>query len=270
MAKSRVQEYMEKFADQPLRITPFALKKTGLVQSQVFLNIEDYMLICAPFQISMKRGIFLVVLSAQEIAFFQQFQKRFCSINLTFQKISNKKPLNLFLRGNLERIGPVKGKQNVCMMDASIKTCPNDLVEIIGDYMVAFEGLKSQYDSFRNKAVVVDEAAAKLMRFNNYVELVFGNTKSRASLLSLAVNCLTLGLSAALPGLAEGVACSAKLYFQIYQFSASGKVSAIKQQQGGQLEVTLAIEFTPELMEILDDYFFRQSIQGKRAAQPAG
>jgi hypothetical protein len=263
MAKSRVQDYVEKFADQPIRFTPYALKKTGLVQSQVFLKIEDYLLICAPFQLSMKRGIFLVVLSAQEITFFQQFQKKLCSINLTFQKTGNKKPLNLFLRGTIERIGPVKGKQNVCMMDASLKACPNDLVEIIGDYITAFEGLKRQYENFSGKAITVDEAAAKLMRFNNYVELVLGVTKARASLAKLSVNSLSLRVSAPPPGLAEGELCSAKLYFQVYQFTANGKVSALQRGVGDQILVTIAIEFTPELIEIVDDFFFRQSIQGK-------
>jgi hypothetical protein len=270
MAKTRVQTYLEKLADQPIRFTPYALKKTGLVQSQVFLHIEDYLLICAPFQISMKRGIFLVVLSAQEITFFQQFQKKLCSINLTFQKTGNKKPLNLFLRGTIERIGPVKGKQNVCMMDATLRACPNDLVEIIGDYITAFEGLKSQYENFSGKAITVDEAAAKLMRFNNYVELVVGAGKARATLVSLAVNSLSLRISAAPPGLSEGDACSARLYFQVYQFTASGKVSELQRAERNDLIVVMAVEFTPELIEIVDDYFFRQSIQGKTKATQQG
>ena len=269
MAKSRVQEYVEKYAEQPIRFTPYALKKMGLVQSQVLLNIQDYHLICAPFQLSMKRGIFLVVLSAQEIAFFQQFQKNLCSMNLTFQRSGTKKPLNLFLRGTLERIGPVKGTQNVCMMDAVIKACPNDLVEILGDYISAYEGLKTQYENFRGKSIAVDEATAKLMRFNNYVELVVGATKVRANLLAVAVNALTLRLGAAPPGLAEGAACAARLYFQIYQFTASGTVTALAQGAGAQVVVTLSIEFTPELIEIVDDFFFRQSIQGRsRSGQP--
>ena len=69
------------------------------------------------------------------------------------------------------------------MMDASIKACPNDLVEIIGDYIIAFEGLKTQYKNFCGKAIAVDESSAKLMRFNNYVELVVGATKMRAALV---------------------------------------------------------------------------------------
>jgi hypothetical protein len=156
------------------------------------------------------------------------------------------------------------------MMDASLKACPNDLVEIIGDYITAFEGLKSQYENFSGKAIVVDEAAARLMRFNNYVELVLGPTKARATLAELAVNSLSLRMSAAPPGLAEGVPCSAKLYFQVYQFTANGKVSALVKGVGDQILVTIAIEFTPELIEIVDDFFFRQSIQGKGKAGPHG
>jgi hypothetical protein len=271
MGKTRIQDYVERYGDHPIRFTPYALKKTGLVQSQVFLKIEDYLLICAPFQLSMKRGIFLVVLSAQEITFFQQFQKKLCSINLTFQKSTgNKKPLTLLLRGTMERIGPVKGKQNVCMMDASLKACPNDLVEIIGDYITAFEGLKGQYDNFSGKAISLDEPTARLMRFNNYVELVLGTVKARATLISLSVNSLTLRLAAAPPGLAEGEACQVRLYFQVYQFTATGKIASVERGDGEQVIAAAAIEFTPELIEIVDDFFFRQSIQGKGKAPQTG
>jgi len=270
MAKTRVQDYVEKYSDQPIRFTPYALKKTGLVPSQVFLKIEDYLLICAPFQLSLQRGIFLVVLSAQEITFFQQFQKKLCTINLTFQQTGNKKPLSFLLRGTLERIGPVKGKQNVCMMDATIKACPNDLVEIIGDYIIAFEGLKKQYENFSGKAIPVDEQSAKLMRFNNYVELVFGPARARAALTSLSVNTLSVKLAAAPPGLAQGAQCSVRMYFQVYQFTTTGTVSAMQPGEAAQVDVTISIEFTPELIEIVDDYFFRQSIQGHARVAPSG
>jgi hypothetical protein len=270
MAKTRVQDYVEKYSDQPIRFTPYALKKTGLVQSQVFLKIEDYLLICAPFQLSIQRGIFLVVLSAQEITFFQQFQKKLCTINLPFQQTGSKSPLSFLLRGTLERIGPVKGKQNVCMMDASIKACPNDLVEIIGDYIIAFEGLKKQYDNFTGKAIAVNEQSARLMRFNNYVELVLGTARTRAALASLSVNTLSVVLAAAPPGLAEGAQCALRMYFQVYQFTTSGTVSAIESGENSHVTVTISIEFTPELIEIVDDYFFRQSIQGKARVAPPG
>lgn len=271
MAKTRIQEYLETYADQPIRFTPYALKKTGLVQSQVLLKIEDYHLICAPFQLSMRRGVFLVVLSSQEITFFQQFQRKLCTVNLTFQRGGAKKPQTFLLRGTLERIGALKGRQNVCMMDALIKSCPPELVEIIGDYLAGYGALRTLHEGFKERVITIDETAAKVMRFNNYVEVLLGAAKVRATLLTLSVRSLRLRLSMALPALAVGATCSVRLYFQIYQFAVPAKVTAMSPYDAaGQCVVELDIEFSPELVEIVDDYVFRQSIQGRRAdAQPA-
>ena len=117
----------------------------------------------------------------------------------------------------------------------------------------------------------VDEAAAKVMRFNNYVEVLLGVAKVRATLLTLSVHSLRLRLSMALPGLAVGSACSVRLYFQLYQFAVAGKVTAMSPYDAsGQCIAELDLDFSPELVEIVDDYVFRQSIQGRRAdAQPA-
>jgi hypothetical protein len=272
MGKTRLQDYIDKFADQPIRFTPYALKKTGLVQSQVFLKIEEYHLICAPFQLSMHRGVFLVVLSSQEISFFQQFQRKLCSINLTFQRGSSKKPLTFLLRGTLERVGALKGRQNVCMMDALFKgSPPPELVDIIGEYLAAFAALHTLHEGFKDRRIAVDETAAKVMRFNNYMEVLLGGSKVRATLLTLSVHSLRLRLSMALPALAVGVACSVRLYFQIYQFAVAGKVTAMSPYDAsGQCIAELDLDFSPELVEIVDDYVFRQSIQGRKAdAQPA-
>jgi hypothetical protein len=147
------------------------------------------------------------------------------------------------------------------MMEVSLRGCPNDLVEIIGDYLTAFEGLKTQFESFSGKAIAVDEPAAKLLRFNNYAELLVGATRTRGALVSLSVNSLCLTVTGPVPGLVEGEPCSARLYFQVYQFTASGTVASIARSPAEQLMVTVSIEFTPELIEIVDDFFFRQSMQ---------
>ena len=57
---TRLQEYKEKYSDQTIRFNPYAVKKMGLQQSQTLLKLEDYMLICAPYQLSMDRVILLV------------------------------------------------------------------------------------------------------------------------------------------------------------------------------------------------------------------
>ncbi len=94
---TRVQEYKEKYSDQTIRFNPYAVKKTGLQQAQTMLKLEDYMLICAPYQLSMDRVILLVILSRDEVSFFQQFQNKLTSVNMSFLESINKNPVNLFM-----------------------------------------------------------------------------------------------------------------------------------------------------------------------------
>ena len=135
MVNSKVQRYSQQYANQMVRFNPSAIRKTGLIQSQTLLNVEDYMLICAPFQLSMHRAVLLVILSAQEAVFFRQFRNKLGKISFTFAKNGNRDQVNFFVRAKLDRIGPVKGRSNVCLFDLSYSTCPNDLVEILGDYI---------------------------------------------------------------------------------------------------------------------------------------
>ena len=50
------------------------------------------MLICAPYELSMQQVVLLVILSRGEIDFFQQFQNKLTSLNMSFQKPTNKSP----------------------------------------------------------------------------------------------------------------------------------------------------------------------------------
>jgi hypothetical protein len=261
MSATRVQEYQQKFASETVRFNPYAVKKMGLLQAQTLLKIEDYMLICAPYQLSMSRVVLLVILTPEEISFFQQFRSKLASLTIAFQKQPAKTPMNLLLRGNLERIGPVKGKTNVCLLEIVYKTCPNDLVEIIGDYVLAFQALKTQFENFKDRDVAIDPNVARTMRFNNYVECLPGAQKLPARLLSLAVNRLALELPLSAQGLAAGQQLPCKLYFQTYQFVVNGKVEESKVTDQQRRRVSCSVEFSPELVEIMDDYFFRMSFK---------
>jgi hypothetical protein len=259
MVDQRIQEYQDKYADQLIRFNPYALKKTGLLQSRTLLKIEDYMLICAPYQLGMQRVVLLVILSRNEVVFFQPFLNKLSSLNLAFQRPANKNQINLFIRGTLVRLGPVKGKNNVCLFEMAFKSCPNDLIEIIGDYLMSCESLQTQFTNFKNRAVAMDEAAARTMRFNNYVEAQFGARKVESRLVSLAVNRIVLDLPSSVPPPQVGQGVVSKLYFQTYQFLVNGKVAAVETGEGGARRTALDIVFTPELVEIMDDYFFRVS-----------
>jgi hypothetical protein len=261
MPSSRVQDYQQKYADQIVRFNPYAIKKTGLVQAQTLLKIEDLVLICAPYQLSMSRVVLLAILSSNEISFFQQYRTKLAVLTLAFQKPTAKSPMNLPIRGKLERIGPVKGRNNVCLMEVVFNTCPNDLVEIIGDFVIAHEALKTQFDNFKDQTVSVDPATARVLRFNNYVECYIGSQKVPVRLNSLAVNRLVLELPLSAQSVSVGQVLPCKLFFQPYQFMVNTKIEASVVNARNRRQLTCSLDFSPELVEIMDDYFFRLSFK---------
>ena len=109
MARTRIDDYRAQLAERIVRFNEYTVEKTGLVQSQTILKIEDYVLVCAPFQLSLDRAIFLVILSRQETSFFQQMLKKICSVGFVFAKPSQSSPIHFFIRGVVNRISPVKG-----------------------------------------------------------------------------------------------------------------------------------------------------------------
>ncbi|MBA7473129.1 hypothetical protein ES707_08463 [subsurface metagenome] len=253
---------MQQYGDQLIRFNPYAMKKTGLLPTQTLLKLDDYMLICAPFQLSMKRAILLVILSKDEISFFQQFQNKIVSLSFTFQRPGNNMPINLFVRGSMVRMGPVKGRNNVCLVEISYSSCPNDLMEIVADYIGNHASLKSQYEHLRNKPVELNEENIKIMRYNSYTEVQIAGEKRQVTLISVSVNQLIVDIPAAAGPIAEGSKFIIKLYFQMYQFMVTGRVSKAEEApEAGFTRAYYDIEFTPELVEILDDYFFRLSFK---------
>jgi hypothetical protein len=256
-AHGRIKDYFDSLSDTRIRFSPYAVLKTGLISSQTILKIEDYMLICSPYQLSMKQAILLLILSQEETHFFQQYRGDSCSLSLTFLKPGSREPLTFDVKSQIDRIGPVKNRPNLCMIDLNFQQSPPRLIEILGDYLLAYSALKSYYETFSGREIIIDDHMARMLRFNNYMECNFGRNKVRAKLVALSVNKLVFDIPADTPDVIEGCSFSCKLYFQLYQCVASGSVDEIEGYRAGTLRVHAGIGFTPELIEIMDDYFYR-------------
>lgn len=261
VAKTRIDNYKLKYAERTIRFNDYTAKKTGLIQSQTVLKIEDYVMVCAPFQLSMERVILLVILSRQETVFFQQMLNKMCSVNFSFTKPSQANPIHFFVRGVVHRINPVKGKANVCIIDVVYKVCPDDLVEIIGNYITSYDSLRILFEDYKGRAVQLDNDSKRLMKFNDFIESQIGGKKVRTRLRSLAVDKLVLAVPEYVAGLELQKSFTTKLYFQTFQFSVNGKVERLGQSENGFRTMIYAIDFSPELVEILDNYFFLASLR---------
>ena len=260
MGKRKTQEYTERFSGVMVRFNPYAIRKTGLIQSQTVLKIEDFNLMCAVFQISMHRAVLLVVLSNEEAAFFKRFQKRTSSINLSFRPSQQGKPISFFVRATLEQVGQVKGKQNVCIFDLSYKACPDDLVVILGDFISQFAALRAQFETYKNRAIPITKESSSALRYNQYMEIAMANQKIQPALGSLAVNRLVFSVPFGILNLQQGAKLMAKLYFQRFQFLVTGSIADVSDPSKERVQVQYEIDFAPELVEIVDDYFYRKQI----------
>ena len=151
----------------------------------------------------------------------------------------------------------------MCLFELAYKSQPNLLIEILGDFITDFTGLRTQFETFKNRAIPIDDENVSLLRYNGVTELLVAGGKVAVELVSLAANKLVLKFSQALPGVEKGSKLAARMYFQAYQFTAVGVVEAISGPVNHSYQLHLAIDFTPELVEILDDYFFRSSLARK-------
>ena len=259
MINQKVQEYFRSLSNTPVRLSPYAVSKMGLISPQTILKIENYMLICSPYELSMRKAVLLLILSREETTFFQKYKNNFCSLNLTFRKSSSQSSQLFDVKSKLVQIGPVKGKQNLCMIEVIFTAYPPELIEIIGEFILVHNSLRGYYDSFQGKDIHIEENTAKQLRYNNYMECYLKSQKHRAQLVNLSVNRLNLVLPESAGDVAVGEAFPSKLYFQLYQFMVKGKATATSRQPDSSLLVQYDIEFAPELVEILDDYFYRIS-----------
>jgi len=257
MAKSKRKEYIESLAHTPIRFSPYAVLKTGLITSQTVLKIEDYMLICSPYELSMQKAILLLILSEEETRFFRQYRGDTCALSLTFLKHGSLSPVNIELKSKISRIGPVKNRPNLCLIDIDFSEQPAQLIEILGDYILAHSALRTYYENFAGREIVIDEQMARMLRFNDYMECTFGQTKVNAQLTAISVNSLVFDVPAGTEDVIEGFAFSCKLYFQLYQFTVQGTIQEVEGYGTKSMRVRASIAFAPELIEIMDDYFYR-------------
>ena len=258
MNKGEIKKAYQDKGNTLVRFSPYAVAKTGLVSNQTILKIADYMLICSPYQISMNRCILLLILSAEESRFFQKYRRQTCTLSVTFRKSGRSNATIFELSAEIERIGPVKSRNNLCLIDLVFNKHPASLVELLSEYISEYEELKSYYSTFQGRVVTINQETSRSLRYNNFTECYLNHEKIAGSLLSLSSDQLVLTFPPGSPEVWEGSTFTAKLFFQLYQFTVQGTVKEIEGYGAGKNKVIYSIDFAPELIEILDDYFYRQ------------
>ncbi len=247
--------YEEQFKGATVSFSPFVLSSTGILQSQTALKVDTYQLVCAPYQISMTRAVLLGSFTKDEIVFFQRYKNALAGLTLTVQRPTAHEPEKIFCRCQISAVGMMKGRDRVGLVVCDFKPIPPALAEILGEHLLKLERLKAEWGDHRGKSVQISPESSKKLGFNNYAVMSAGSEQQKLALFSVAVDRIEFLMPLRSNDVAVGSRAAFSLYFLKYRFSVAGQVEAATRLPSGVQRVRATLDFSPELVDILSEYF---------------
>ena len=258
LALSGAAQFINRFGEQSVAGSQYALKKLGVDRSDCFLKIEEYMILCVPFQLGFKRSIFMASLSKQEMIFFQRYTNSNVGLSITLNPDNRPKPVKFFVRGTLNTLGQMKDRENVGLFVIDYKASPDEMTVMLGNFMEFEERIKAQYDDYGKKQIRINPETAKAMGYNMFATVSDGHGEPRR-ILVLSLNSKFLEYAEASDSVTMNVGTSTtyQLFFKKYRINLTGKINATRPLPQQKVIRSVAnIEFNPELVEIIDDYWY--------------
>jgi hypothetical protein len=255
-AQTGPAHYLGKYSGQTITCTPYALSKLGIDRARCFIKIGEYVILCVPFQLGFKRSLFLASLSKQELNFFQRYVNSIVGLSICFARESSE-PIKFFIRCNLATLGQMKGRENVGLFVVDFKTTPNDLISTLGTFLEHQDRVKDLYDNYGENLVKMTPDAAKLIGYNMYATIREPNQEARRiQVFNLSTKTIEHLEAASAPERPPGTAAAYQLFFKKYRVALAGTIKSAMRLPQGIVRTTADLAFNPELVEIIDDYWF--------------
>ena len=249
-------QYLARFGEQTIPGNKYALTKLGVDRANCSLKIDDYLILCAPFKLGFKSAIFLASLSKQELAFFQKYTNSTAGLSISLNPSKRPEPVKFFLYCTLATIGQMKGRENVGLFVVNYKTSPDEMVDILGRFLETQERYKILYKDYGKTNIKMIADASKQMGFNMYATVTETNGQPRRiQVFNLNSKFIEHMEAAGSPVLAPGTVVTYQLFFQKYRVFTTGTVNGSAPLPQGIVRTIATLDFSPELVEILDDYW---------------
>ncbi|MBN2874654.1 MAG: hypothetical protein JXM71_06125 [Spirochaetales bacterium] len=244
-------------------ITPFAQAKMGLRPGQTVVKVDTYSIICVPYRLSMNGAVLIASFSREELGFFQRFVNGLAGLTLIFQPGTSQTPMKIFARCFLRSVTPMKGRESVSLLDVVFKPCPPDLETILIDHFMLLDRLKVEYEDYKGKSISINPTSAKTMGYNNYCVVSFAGAQAKVALFALASDSLDFLVPMNGPELEQDKPVQVKLFFQSYQFTVTGILSNVTRLQNGVQKARASVQFSTELVSIIEQYWFAERFSAK-------
>ena len=256
VAPAGAAQYLARFSEQSIACSQYALAKLGVDRSHCSLKIEDYLILCIPFQLGFKRSLFMASLSQQELVFFQKYVNSIANLSISFTQPGRVEPLNFFIRCTLVQIGQMKNRENVGLFVVDYKSTPDELVRILGSFLELQDKLRFQYEDYSKKMINVTPIVSKIMGYNMFATIGDGTPESRRiQVVNINSKALEHLEAAGAPVRLPGVKTDYSLFFKKYRVTVSGIVETAVKLPQGIVRTVSKLNFSPELVELIDDYW---------------
>jgi hypothetical protein len=252
-----IAQYLAKYRDQSITCNQYTLMKLGVDRAHCYLKIDEYVILCIPFQIGFKRALFLASLSKQELNFFQRYVNGIVGLSIGFNPDKRQEPIKFFIRCNLVTVGQMKGRENVGLFAVDYKGTPDDLVFLLSNFLESQVRLREQYNDFGKPLIRVTPDAAKILGYNMYSTVTEPNGPGkRIQVFNLSTKTIDHLESAHSTERPPGAPVVYQLFFKKYRVSVSGTVNNAGRLPQGLIRTAADLNFSPELVEIIDDYWY--------------
>ena len=253
-------QILAKYSEKTISCSQYALAKLGVDRTRCQLKVADYVIVCAPFQLGFKRAVLLAYLSRQELILFQRFKNNIAGLSMEFTVADMKDPLKLFVRAALTEVGQMRGRDDVGLLVVDYKSTPDDLVSILGSFFESQELLTAQYEDYGKKQVSVTPDVSKRIGYNQFAVAADDSGNRRIQLFSISSKSVEFLEGASSTERQSGAPLSLQMYFRKYRVNAQGTVVSASRLPSGLVKTRASLSFSPELVEILDEYWFRERI----------
>lgn len=250
-------QYMARFGEQSIACSQYAMTKLGVDRTHCFIKIEEYVILCIPFQLGFKRSIFLASLSKEELGFFQRFVNSIVGLSISLNPDKRPEPVKFFIRCTLHTIGQMKGRENVGLFVLDFKSNPDELVSMMGSYLEAQERIKLQYEDYGDNAIRMTPEIAKIMGYNMYATIIEPNKEPRRiQIFNLSSKYIEHLEGVGAPHRPLGTNVTYQIFFQKFRVSTAGVINETSTFTQGLIRTKSTLTMSPELIEIIDDYWY--------------
>jgi hypothetical protein len=248
--------FLEKYGDRTITCTPYALSKLGVEKNKCFLKIEEYSILCIPFQFGFKRSLFLATISPQELIFFQKYVNTIIGLSISFAPL-NRAPAKFLLRCTLISLGQMKGRENVGLFVADFKTNPEELTILLGGFLETQDRLQARYEEYGRMLIKMTVPVAKQLGYN--LESVItepGKEMRKIQILGLTSKSIEHMEAAGTPVRLPGTPVAYEIMLKKTRLLLTGTVTSANILPQGLVRTVSTLIYSPELVEIIDDYWY--------------